>query len=827
MGPLSRSADCVGSERIGLRRRVPWRIWVVGGLALAFAAAAVAAERTRFDDGWRFHLGEVPGASEAAFDDSAWRRVELPHDWSIEGVVHHAEPSLGGGGFFPNGIGWYRRRFTAPAAWRGQHVTVEFEGVCANAEVWINGHSLGTQPYAYTSFRLDVTPFLNVGQANQIAVRVDDSPQPASRWYTGCGIYRHVWLEVAGPARIDPWSVVVATDQASAEAAQIQLSATLHDDAADPSTWVEFRLLDPWGRTVGLARVPAPGAPGEFKAEARVTLGRPELWSPGTPTLYRALVQVRCGDRILDTVTVPFGVRTVEVSAGRGLKLNGRPLRLIGGSVHHDNGPLGSAAFDRAEERRVELLKAAGFNAIRTSHNPPSPAFLAACDRLGMMVIDEAFDGWAKSKVAHDYGAFFHAWWQRDLDAMVRRDRNHPSIILWSIGNEVFERGTPDGFKIARELSDRVRALDSTRPVTAGINGLGKTGPWTQLDPLFASLDVAGYNYQLEQAAADHARLPNRVVLVTESYQSEAFRNWAILQQAPYVIGEFVWSALDYLGEAGIGRVYPPGGTVYKHWEADQYPWHGAECGEVDVTGWRKPASHYRAILWDRGERLYATVRVPSPDGRLWGVTPWAVPPTSPSWTWPGQEGRTLTVEVYSRYDAVRLYLNGRLIGERPTTQREEFRAAFEVPYSAGIVRAVGLRDRREVETFELATAGTPARLRATADGVALRADGQDLSFVTIEVTDRKGRLEPASDPAVAIGLRGPGIIAGIGSGDMTSLEPYFANPRKTFQGRSLVIIRSTHQSGLIELTVSAPGLQSARVVLHSHMAAGGSIPLR
>ncbi len=677
----------------GERRRGSGMASMARGLAgmvmlvlLAGPLGAAPREKQLFDAAWRFHRGDPPAASDPAFDDSGWRTVDLPHDWSSEGMVDPKAPSGGAGGYFPTGIGWYRRRFTVPAAWRGRRVLVEFEGVYMDADIWLNGHDLGLHPYGYTSFFHDLTPYLKWGETNVLAVRVDNSHQPNCRWYTGSGIDRNVWLITIGPVHVAPWGVFVSTTAISPRSAEIRIETAVANDtdAAAPAS-IETRIVDAAGRTVATAAGPvAPGARGTTTSTCRLIIPHPQLWSPDTPILYRADTEVRVGGRITDAVSTPFGVRTVKVSAARGFELNGRPMKLDGGSVHADNGPLGAAAFARAEERRVALLKAAGFNAVRTAHNPPSPEFLAACDRRGLLVIDEAFDGWELHKTPHDYGTYFKEWWRRDLDAMVRRDRNHPSVVLWSIGNEVYERATPAGADLARRLADRIRELDSTRPITAGINGTRPAADWTKIDPLFASLDVAGYNYEIGRYAADHARLPSRVILSTESYQSATFAQWAAAREHPYVIGDFVWSAMDYLGEAGIGQVYPPGQTAEPHWIGSHFPWHGAYCGDLDLTGWRKPVSHYRAIVWDRGEKLYLAVEVPTSDGRPWNLTPWSVPPALPSWTWPGTEGRAVTVDVYSRYDAVRLYLNGRLLGEKPTTRAVEFKAEFRVPFAPG-----------------------------------------------------------------------------------------------------------------------------------------------
>ncbi len=433
-----------------------------------------------------------------------------------------------------------------------------------------------------------------------------------------------------------------------------------------------------------------------------------------------------------------------------------------------------------------------------------------------MLVIDEAFDGWARPKLPHDYSELFGKWWRRDLEAMVRRDRNHPSVVMWSLGNEVYERGTPEGTQLAGEMADLVRGLDDTRPVTAGINGMGESGVWTQLDPLFAALDVAGYNYERVRYSDDHARLPSRVMFGAESFPADAFASWAAVHDHPWVIGDFVWSALDYLGEAGIGQVFPPGEPAVPHWEGVHYPWHGAACGDVDLTGWRRPVSHYRNIVWDRGETLYAAVRQPAPDGDPWTLSKWSVPPSWPSWTWPGREGRPLQVDVSSRHPEVRVYLNGTRIGEKPTDEAHEHTASFAVPYAPGRLRAVGVRDGREVETVELVTAGPAARIRLSPDRLQIHGDGQDLSFVVVEIVDREGRLRPDADVPVRYSIEGAGTLAAIGSGDLTTKEPYGANPRRAFHGRALVVVRSTREPGSITLRADAPGLEGSSVTLQS-----------
>jgi beta-galactosidase len=781
--------------------------------------AAYAREVQLWDDEWRFSVGEIPQASARDFADQEWRAVDLPHDWSIEGKIESNAPSGGDGGYFPTGIGWYRKKLIAKPEWRGKRVWLDFEGIATTCEIYLNGQKVGGHHYAYTPIHLDITDHLDFKKPNVVAVRVDNSRQPNSRWYTGSGIYRHVCLTVVEPVHIAHNSLKVTTEKQSSDRAEVSIGCALVQKSPQLDAKIEVHVVDPGGKPIhaspsGLWRS------GVDLVDTNFKIDRPHFWSPSEPNLYTAVARAVLNGKTVDEVSIPFGVRTIEVSSEKGLLLNGQPIKLCGACVHHDNGPLGAAAFDRAEERRVEMLKAAGFNAIRTSHNPPSTAFLNACDRLGMLVIDEAFDGWAAPKKKFDYSTVFEQEWANDLRAMIDRDRNHPSVIMWSIGNEVYERGNAEGQRIAKELSDAVRQGDRTRPVTMALNGLEKTEDWPKLDPLFATLDVAGYNYELHRHAEDHKRIPKRIMYSSESFPNAAFESWQAVNDYSYVIGDFVWSGLDYLGEAGIGRWFNPDEPVRQHWEAEHFPWHGAYCGDLDITGWRKPISHYRNILWNRGEKLYAAVVVPTADGRPWGLGQWAVPPALPSWTWPGQEGKELQVDVYSRYDAVRLYLNDKLLGEQPTTREQEFHAKFQVPYVAGKLRAVGIKEGREAEEFLLTTAGEPTRLRLQSDRDKVRADNQDLAFIVVEVTDEKGKLRPDAENAIDYTLTGPGKIVAVGSGDLSSQESYKANPRRAYQGRAVVVVQTSHEAGTITLIAQAEGLEAGRVTFESQVSA-------
>jgi len=773
-------------------------------------------ERLLFDHDWRFLLGDPAGAEAPAYDAAGWRTVDVPHDWSIEGRIDPTNPMGGSGGFFPAGVGWYRRIFNVPDAWSGRRVSVEFEGVYMNATAYINGQELGTHPYGYTSFSHDLTGRLKPGPDNVLAVRVDQSKHRNSRWYAGSGIYRHVWLNVTAAVHVAPWGVFVTTPEVNAARARVSVKTRIANDSGAPSK-VALRTVvyGPSGAAAGQSDSNAAVDPRQsVEVNREITVETPTLWSPESPNLYRAVTRMIEDGKAVDEVATPFGIRSIEWSAGKGFLLNGKPLKMTGGCVHHDNGPLGAAAFDRAEERRVEILKQSGFNAIRTAHNPPSPAFLEACDRLGMLVMDEAFDCWSRGKNPFDYSVAFQDWWQRDIDAMVLRDRNHPSVAIWSIGNEIPERGEPLGAQEAKTIADYLRSLDGTRPIASALNLVPN---WPNTDGFYSALDLGGYNYNLENHVADHQRVPARLMACTESYPQTTFDYWALVNDFPYIVGDFVWTAIDYLGESGLGRwYYRDLKDTSREAYGAPYPCHGADCGDIDICGQRKASAHYRNIVWDRGEKLYLGVRQPPPEGRELHVTRWGAYPVYQSWTWPGHEGKPLAVEIYSRADAVRLYLNGVPVAQRHTTRAERFKANFSVPYAPGVLKAVALQGSKAIAESVLRTAGEPARVRLTADRTRLRANGQDLAFVTVEAVDANGQPHPHAEHPVSFSLQGPGTIAAVGSGDMTSEEPYQGNRRKLFHGKALVIVRAQRTAGAVTLTASAPGLKEVTIEMAS-----------
>jgi beta-galactosidase len=835
----------------------------------AMNAAETGSPREVFaaDASWKFILGDPNGAEAAAFEDSSWRTVNLPHDWSIESAPEKGNPAGGGEGYFPAGIGWYRRTFHVPASWKGKRVSVELDGVYRDATVYLNGQKLGIHPYGYTSFKFDLTGGLNFTGSNVLAVRVDNSEQPNSRWYSGSGIYRHVRVVVTDPVHVAHWGVFVTTPEATKTSAKVLVHTRVANESTSvTSVTLETTLLDKTGKQVGSTQSKLDLTTGkESDAAQEIAVTNPALWTPETPTLYSAVSTVRQRGKVIDKVTTRFGIRTLAWSAENGFLLNGKSIKFAGGSVHHDNGPLGAAAFDRAEERRVELLKAAGYNAVRTAHNPPSPAFLDACDRLGLLVLDEPFDMWEVSKVKYDYGRDFDEWWKDDVSSMVMRDRNHPSVVIWGIGNEIPELTIEQGKTLAKQLTDQVRSLDSTRPLTLAFPGT-TTAPNAEV--VFSLLDITGYNYSLASSfEADHEKLPSRLMLTTESFPQSAFSLWKISQENPYVLGDFTWTAMDYLGESGIGSWSyvdsPAGGSskttsgssgsvsftkivdgmflkmAQEHEKAvaekatgakksdssgnaamgtmaSAYPWHGAICGDIDLTGYRKAQSYYRDILWNGGDRVYTAVHVPAPKGKRVVAAMWASYPMLPSWSWPGEEGEELQVEVFSGAERVQLFLNGKLIGEKPTGKDQEFKAVFSVPYAPGTLKAVGLRGGRQAAESVLTTAGKATTLKVTADRTILQADGQDLSFITVEAVDGNGRPDLHADQEIQFSMSGPGSIAAVGNGDGRDPDSYQSDKRKLYQGRALVVIRTTRQAGPIRLTARSIGLGDGSVVINT-----------
>jgi len=817
----------------------------------------------RFDDGWFFRSGDYPGAENPSFNDVGWRKIDLPHDWSIEDLPSHPTSSgeaaiwedcgcpeevgpfsrirsegKGATGWVLGGVGWYRKSFATPELDENGRVALLFDGVYMNADVWINGHQLGHHPYGYTGFAYDITSLLRKGGENVVAVRVNNNGKN-SRWYSGSGIYRHVWLAVTGSLYVPLWGVCVAATEVSQESAKLSASVRINNrDKTARDVTIRLRILDSNGSVAKSSEAEQQVPPdGEVGVQLAPIVDRPKLWSPATPHIYSAEIEVLSDNRIVDWISTNFGIRKVEVDATRGLRINGEPLKLRGGCLHHDNGVLGSVAIDRAEERRVELMKANGFNAIRCSHNPPSPAFLDACDRLGMLVIDETFDMWETAKNPEDYHRYFKEWWQRDVDAMVLRDRNHPSIIFWSIGNEIPERADPAGVATARKLIDRVRSLDSTRPITMAVPFFfefllhgGKPRPWSDTDAAFQNLDVCGYNYEWSKYESDHARHPKRVMLGTESLPIQTAEIWETVNNCPYVLGDFVWTGMDYLGEAGIGaaRLSPrpnPIGSPPKPPEipagldlpfppdtsfvGTDFPWFNAYCGDIDLIGNKKPQSYFHDVVWGRS-KLEMAVRRTLPEGRKEEITAWGWFDEVRSWTWPGEEGLPVTVRVYSTGDQVRLLLNGKEVGSAAVSAKTKLTAEFSVPYAPGELKAIALKDGNPIAELSFKTTGSPYRITLHADRSDLKRDRNDLSYVMVHIEDKEGNEVPDAVAEVRFDVGGAGELAAVGNANPKEMASFRRPRRRTFHGKCLAIVRPTGTHGVITVQARSEGLLPA-----------------
>jgi beta-galactosidase len=783
-----------------------------------------------FDFNWKFFLGDIAGAELPDFDDYNWRNLDIPHDWSIEDLPASADtfadlepprtgpftPASEGGlstGFALGGTGWYRKTFTQDTNDLGKIVYIRFDGVYMNADFWINGHHLGNHPYGYTSFYYDLTPYLNLpGDLNTLAVQVKNLGEN-SRWYSGSGIYRHVWLDVVDRVHISPWGVYVKTRQVQSQRADLMLRVSIRStiNQETPVT-IRTRLISPEGQSEKTIESEASlAAENISNFEQSITVDNPRLWSTHNPYLYLAEVSILKEDMPLDQYVTSFGIRTLEFDADSGFKLNGKKVLLRGGNMHHDNGPLGAAAIDRAEYRRVELMKSFGYNAIRTSHNPPSPQFLDACDEVGMLVMDEAFDMWREPKNPQDYHLYFDEWWRRDLESMILRDRHHPSVILWSIGNEIRERADTSGLILARKMTTLIKNLDDTRPVTEAIcrfwDHPGR--PWEDTYPAFEQLDVAGYNYQWQKYEPDHELHPDWIMAGTESIALEAYDYWNQVRNHGYVIGDFLWTGMDYLGEASIGH------SVLSHANVDfllEWPWFNAYCGDIDLCGFKKPQSYYRDVVWGLSQ-IEMNVHRPIPEGLEEKVSFWGWPDEWPNWNWAGQEGKPIRISIYSSCDSVQLVLNNNDFGFKTLSK---YLARYRIPYEPGELKAFGWIHGKIADSTTLITTGVPASIQLIPDRPAIKANLNDLSYVKVEILDQNGNFVPDANLPIQFDIQGNGKLAGVGNGNPTDMKS-FQTPRvSTFRGRCLVIIQPSDQPGTIRLIASSEGLQPGTVEIQT-----------
>ncbi len=773
-----------------------------------------------FDFDWKFALNVQQGAEQPDFDDSEWRMLNVPHDFSIEHPFDQNFRTGGGGGFTYSGIGWYRKHFVTKPAFADKKVSVLFDGVYRNSEVWINGHYLGIRPYGYSSFYYDLSPYLKaVGENNVIAVKVNTTEQPNSRWYTGSGIYRHVWLIAKDKLHIDQWGVFARTAEVIDKEASVDVSIELSNHHyADQLCTVITKFINSKGKQVAQAETKIELKAGQQqKIDQNVLIVKPELWSIEQPNLYSLQVEVSSGNTVIDNYVSPFGIRTFHFDPNKGFFLNGKHVKIKGVNNHHDGGPLGAAVLDYTHKRQLSILKEMGCNAIRISHNPPSPELLAYADSMGFVVFNEIFDEWVQGKTMAGYAPHFEEWYVRDVENWIRRDRNHPSVIAWSIGNEVSEQWDEEnGPKITEMLIEASRKHDETRPFTAGCNGI----PNINSNGMGDLLDIVGYNYHEALYADDRKNFPNRVIYGSETvkypyqpgdcWQMRSYEEWVAGQLEDYVAGEFLWTGFDYLGEAGIGHV----GTGCNFWEIwPSWPWRGADCGVIDMCGFPKPGYWFRKALWNDDPMVHIAVQTnESARDRK----------TSSFWGWPKVETHwnhektadTLAVHVYTNMPEVELKLNGKSLGIRSWDLRKKAFLFWEVPYEPGKLEAIGKTTAGETVSFEVETAGEPAKIVLTPDRKVLKANRQDISYVSVQVLDVNNVPVPFASNMIEFEVNGAGKLLAVGNGNQKSHTSLKGNKMEAYLGKCLAIIQSTDMKGEINITATSWKLPVAKTVI-------------
>ncbi|ROS76094.1 glycosyl hydrolase family 2 [Curtobacterium sp. PhB130] len=813
------------------------------------------------NQGWSYRP-KVSAFAELGGAGGDWEDVTLPHDAQITTA---RTPDLRNGaapGYFPGGAWEYRTEVSVPADFGGQLWALEFDGVHRDAMVYVNGALAGQHAFGYSRFVVRIDPWLEAGTTNTI--KVDCRTHQDSRWYTGAGIYRDVRLIVKSAARIAVDGVQVTTPDVDVDRAVVEVAAEVENGGTTTRTLrltTNITQVTQAESSASLVMSSAPVSllPGERSTvRLRLPVTNPSLWDVDSPTLYGATVVLTDGDDEVDREQVTFGIRTLQLDAVRGLRINGRAVLLRGACIHHDNGPLGAAAIVRAEERRIELLKDAGFNAIRSAHNPMSSALLEACDRLGMLVMDETFDVWTSSKSDFDYASDFTQWWERDVESMVAKDVNHPSVIMYSIGNEIPETGSISGGIWSRRLAEKLRSLDPNRFVTNGINGFvsvldlvtagmaqqrealasaepqagGVNAMMSQVGDMmnqisasppvtarteesFSVLDVAGMNYGDGRYELDHELFPHRVIVGSETFPSHIARNWDLVKRLDHVIGDFTWVGWDYLGEAGLGGVSyhdeAAGPAAAKAW-----PWLAAASGDLDIIGRRRPVSYYREIVFGLRREPYVAVQRPSRHGQTVLGTPWSWSDSVSSWAWDGYDGLPVTVEVYSDADEVELLLDGDIIGRAAVGAELAFRATIETVWQPGELTAVAYAGGVETGRTSLRSAADETILSVSADRTEITNGTTDLAYIDISLTDTAGVVRPLMDREVTVLVEGAGTLQSFGSGDPAPVSLFAETTRCTFDGTALAIVRPT-AAGVITVTVTAPGCASAVVELTVH----------
>ena len=794
-------------------------------IALALLCASCSHKSVRivedFTENWLFTLADSVGDfSSMKTDDSAWRTLNLPHDWSIESDFSDKNPATPGGGALPGGIGWYRKVFNVDQARNGKKIYIDFDGVYRNSEVWINGTSVGKRPNGYISFRYDLTPYIKFGEKNVVAVKVDNSQQPNSRWYSGSGIYRNVRLVTAHPIHIDLWGTYVTTPKIDEQTATVRIVTRIKNTTRkEPSFGVKTVIVDQQGRTVGKCKTVSNMAlKGINSVDQEISISQPILWSIENPYLYTVRTTLVVDGKTVDAYETPMGIRTFAFDPEKGFSLNGKPVKINGVCNHHDLGCLGAAVNTRAIGRQLEILKAMGCNGIRCSHNPPAPELLDLCDKMGFIVMDEAFDMWLKKKSPYDYSQYFAEWHERDLTDLILRDRNHPSVFMWSIGNEVPEQwagNTEEELSnalLTNRLAEIVRTIDPTRPIVAGCD---ETRPG---NPLFKSgaLDIIGFNYHLSDYKDVPENFPGKPFIASESvsglmsrgyyqmpsdsiniwpehwskpfyhsvHQCSSYDNchvpwgnsheasWKSIKKMDYVSGQYIWTGFDYLGEP----------TPF--W----WPSRSSYFGIIDLAGFPKDIYYMYQSEW----------------------TDQAVLHVFPHWNW--NPGEIVDIWVYyNQADEVELFLNGKSLGIKKK-EGDDLHVCWRLPFETGALKAISRKSGEEIGSKEIKTAGIPVQIRLTADREKISANGKDLAFITVEAVDETGYPVPTANQLIQFSIEGEGSIVGTDNGDATNPHSLKKPERELFNGKALVVVQAGKKPGIVKLKASAAGLEGKEI---------------
>lgn len=803
-----------------------------------------------FTGDWKFTLSDnIANYSSTDIDDSGWRSLNLPHDWSIEFDFSKDNAATPGGGALPGGIGWYRKTFTVDKEKEGQKIYIDFDGVYWNSEVWINGVSVGKRPNGYISFRYDLTPHIKFGESNMIAVKVDNSNQPNSRWYSGSGIYRNVWLVTKNPVHIAQWGINITTPEVSEDSAKIYIVTRIQNTTRkEPDISIENILVNHDGKVIGKSRSFSQSLRGMSSVAQEIKVYYPTLWSVENPYLYKVITRLKEEGKVIDEYETTVGIRSFEFNAEKGFILNGKQVKINGVCNHHDLGCLGVAVNYRAIERQLEILKEMGCNGIRCSHNPPAPELLDLCDRMGFIVMNEAFDMWRKKKSAHDYSQYFPEWYERDLTDLILRDRNHPSIFMWSIGNEVLEQWTHAGTEVldlqeanvllnnskkidpkefesgevtfnmllTQKLTEIVRSLDLTRPVTAGCNEA------RTVNHLFRSgaLDIIGFNYQIQDYATAPQNFPGKPFIASETVSALMSRGFYMLPSDSVNIWPERWDkpfSIDYQQCSSYDNSHVPWGTTHEEtWKlikendfiSGQYIWTGFDyLGEPTPFWWPSRSSYFGIIdLCGFPKDIYYMYQSEWTDKDVLHVFP--------HWNWTPGEDTDIWV-YYNNADEVELFLNSQSLGIKKK-EGDDLRVWWRIPFEPGTIKAVARKDGKEFLSKEIKTAGEPVSIRLTADRENLEATGKDLSFITVEALDKDGNVVPLADNLIQFKVEGEGFIAGTDNGDPTNPNSLKKPERNLFYGKCLVVIQNNAKPGNIKLTAKSDGLQDATLSINS-----------